>query len=300
MKSGIIAVNKPEGMSSAHLVSRLKKILGIKKIGHTGTLDPFATGLMICGINKGTRLSRFFLDGEKRYLARLCLGIETDTQDLTGEVIRKTDSDLSGLDPLAIKQVVESFKGRQKQIPPVFSALKHEGRPLYEYARKGTPIVKPARDIEIFDIKMTGINLPLVDIEVFCSSGTYIRTLGNDIGNKLGCGAHLTALCRTETCGFSLEHAVELSRLTAMDTEQARDRIIPMAEAVWHLPKIVADASLEQRVRTGQKIPVDDHVSPEKSDNPFIRILNRENDLIAIVNSEKNSRFYNYSCVFIS
>jgi tRNA pseudouridine55 synthase len=300
MKNGIIAVHKPEGMSSAHLVSCLKKILGIKKIGHTGTLDPFATGLMICGVNKGTRLSRFFLDGEKRYTARLYLGVETDTQDLTGKVIRENRAGVLDIDPQTIIQVVESFKGKQQQVPPIFSALKHNGKPLYEYARRGTPVIKPARDIEILDIRVADIHLPEVDIEVFCTSGTYIRTLGNDIGNKLGCGAHLTALCRTQTCGFSLDDAIDLDQLMSMDTDSARDLMIPMAEAVGHLSAITADAVMEEEIRTGRKIPVSDVLQNNNPDSDCIRVLNDQNELIAIVTPDKSRSFYNYSCVLIS
>lgn len=298
MKNGIIAVSKPEGMTSAHLVNCLKKILSYKKIGHTGTLDPFACGLMICGVNQGTRLSRFFLDGDKTYRARLCLGIETDTQDLTGSVIRQVALDGFDLEPDRITQRILAFRGKQQQIPPAFSALKHNGKPLYEYARKGRPVVKPARTIYIHQVEVLDVALPFVDISVSCSSGTYIRTVGHDIGRSLGCGAHLTALCRTRAGGFELADACTLDDLGAMAPGEARGRIIPMADAVGFLPKITADDALERKISFGQRLGTGDLPDREISESPVLRIVNRQNDLLAIVTYDAAARRYNYSCVF--
>ena len=185
MQNGIIAINKPEGISSARAVARVKKALGVKKIGHTGTLDPFATGLLLCTINKATRISQFFLDGHKRYLARVCLGRETDTYDLTGQtVFTASDSVLKALTKQDIEKVVQSFRGVQEQVPPIFSALKHKGQPLYKLARQGIKITKPPRQIEIFSIKISQLKPPCCDLEIFCSSGTYIRSIAFDIGRE--------------------------------------------------------------------------------------------------------------------
>jgi len=182
MKNGIIAIHKPEGISSARVVARVKKSLGVKKVGHTGTLDPFATGLLLCAVNKGTRISRFFLDGHKRYLARVCLGVETDTYDLTGKtVFTASKNSMDSLNNEDIEQTVNSFIGVQGQVPP--------------------------------DITINHIELPNVDMEVFCSSGTYIRSLAFDIGKKLGCGAHLSKLCRTQSSAFKLEDAIRINAL---------------------------------------------------------------------------------------
>ncbi|THB74109.1 MAG: tRNA pseudouridine(55) synthase TruB [Desulfobacteraceae bacterium] len=303
MNSGMIAVNKPEGISSGRLVASLKKIFGIKKIGHTGTLDPFASGLMLCGINKGTRLSRFFLDGSKRYRARVCLGVETDTQDLTGTVTHRTGLEGLELTEEIIHNAVAEFSGKQRQVPPVYSALKHKGKPLYQYAREGKPVTKPPREIEIYEIRLEHVQLPYIDIDVYCSSGTYIRTLGSDIGRSLGTGAHLTRLCRTQTCGYSLTGACTLDDLESMHREDAFRKITPLAEAVSFLPAVRIGPELVRKVRFGQRLTLSDIFNQDtgsdnrQGDEP-IRLLTPEGDLAAIVQWDDNVREYNYSCVF--
>ncbi|MCK4766749.1 MAG: tRNA pseudouridine(55) synthase TruB [Desulfobacula sp.] len=228
MKSGIIAIHKPEGISSARVVARVKKVLTAKKLGHTGTLDPFATGLLLCAVNKGTRISRFFLDGHKRYIARVCLGVETDTYDLTGKTVFTASKNMmDSLNNEDVEQTVNSFIGIQDQVPPAFSALKHKGQPLYKLARQGKKIEKPPRQIEIFDISIKHIDLPNIDMEVFCSSGTYIRSIAFDIGRRLGCGAHLLKLCRTQSSAFKLEDAIQLDSLERLDKTIVEQRIVP-------------------------------------------------------------------------
>ena len=299
MKNGIIAVNKPEGISSARAVARVKKALGVKKIGHTGTLDPFATGLLLCTINKATRISQFFLDGHKRYLARICLGRETDTYDLTGQtVFAAPDSVMKALTKQDIEQVVQSFKGVQEQVPPIFSALKHEGQPLYKLARQGIKITKPPRQIEIFSIKIRQIKPPCCDLEVFCSSGTYIRSIAFDIGRELGCGAHLSQLCRTQSSEFKLENAIELSELESLDKDAAMQRIIPMSDCLKFMPKIAVDSSIVKKIRFGQKLLVKEMDEFLTEPGQHIRIIDDNNELLSIVQLNENRQEYNYSCVF--
>ncbi|MBF0233492.1 MAG: tRNA pseudouridine(55) synthase TruB [Desulfamplus sp.] len=157
-KDGIIAIDKPEGISSAAVVARIKKKLGVKKVGHTGTLDPFATGLMLCGINKGTRLSQFFLGSSKSYIAEVILGIETDTQDCTGHLVKQCSSSVvNGLSHEMVMSTIYKFKGEMMQKPPVYSALKHNGQPIYKLARQGKPVQKPPRRIEIYSIEILQI-----------------------------------------------------------------------------------------------------------------------------------------------
>ncbi len=297
MKSGILPICKPEGISSARVVSLVKRISKAKKVGHMGTLDPFATGLLLLGINKGTKISRFFLDATKRYKAKICLGIETDTFDCTGTILKKADS-LDNISNEKIIGVVKNFKGKQKQIPPSFSALKHKGRPLYKYAREGLNIVKPARDIEIFEITIDKIEMPFVHIDVLCSKGTYIRTIAYDIGKTLGCGAHLSSLLRTETSGFSIENAVELSELEKIDASEIDEKIISLAQALSFMPAHVADRKLENKIQFGQKIISDDGLP--KGDS-FLRILTeKEEELAAIVEYNKMQHEFNYCCVFLN
>ncbi len=296
MKSGILPISKPEGLSSARVVNLVKKISQAKKAGHMGTLDPFATGLLLCGIDKGTRISKFFLNGSKRYKAKVCLGIETDTFDCTGTIVQKAES-LDSVLKEEIVEIVDKFKGKQKQTPPAYSALKHKGKPLYKYAREGQKIIKSAREIEIFEILIKNIDFPFVEIDVLCSAGTYIRTIAYDIGKKLGCGAHLASLVRTETCGFSLADAVELSEFEKMDISAIQDKIIPLAQALSFMPAHTADTELEKKIQFGQKIDLEDNLPACEG---FLRILTKEGELAAIVEYDKIKSTFNYSCVFLN
>ncbi len=301
MKSGILPIYKPEGISSAKAVSVVKKQAGIKKVGHMGTLDPFATGLLLCGIDKGTRISRFFLGGSKRYKAKICLGIETDTFDCTGQIKNKAESDrLDKISKDQVLEVVNMFKGKQKQVPPSYSALKYKGKPLYKYAREGKNIIKPARPIEVFEIAIRKIELaPVysVYIDVLCSAGTYIRTIAYDIGKKLGCGAHLAALERTETCGFTLDDALDWHDLEDMEQTVLEQKITSLSDALSFMPAHNADEQLENKIRFGQKIDLDDGLSIYEG---FLRILTKKGDLAAIVEYDKKIDEFKYSCVFIN
>ncbi|WP_459918004.1 tRNA pseudouridine(55) synthase TruB [Desulfocicer niacini] len=305
MMDGIIAVNKPAGMSSARVVARLKRRSGVNKIGHTGTLDPFATGVMLCGINKGTRLSRFLLGGEKSYKAGVYLGVETDTLDAEGKMTASVgDVGVDAISGTRVAEVVARFKGPQKQIPPIYSALKHQGVPLYRLARQGRPVEKPARDIEIYNIDITALDLPMVEINVHCSSGTYIRSLARDIGVYLGCGAHLASLCRTSCCGISLDKTISLSGLEQMDDKSFNEQVIPMAQAVSNLPGISADEPMLKKIGFGQ--PLGD-LLPGPSfwahaaagEDNFLRILGPHGCLAAIVEYDVRTQAYNYCCVFM-
>lgn len=299
MKNGIIPVSKPEGISSAAVVSRVKKVLKAKKVGHTGTLDPFASGLLLCAINQGTRISSFFLGGKKQYQARLHLGQETDTYDLTGNVEKIAPASvMRGLSEDFVNKIVLSFKGPQEQIPPSFSALKHKGQPLYKLARQGKKIIKPPRQIDIYDIKVLMVALPFVDIDVSCSAGTYIRTLAFDIGRKLGCGAHLSKLCRTGSSQFHLAHAVDLEALEQMDPAEAQKQIIPLSECLSFLPSITVDHHTEKKISYGQPLSYEDLGDGLPDDGTQICLLDHQNEMLAIIKTDHERRIINYSCVF--
>jgi tRNA pseudouridine55 synthase len=299
MKSGIIAINKPEGISSARVVSRVKNALGAKKVGHTGTLDPFATGLLLCSINKGTRISRFLLDGAKRYLATVNLGIETDTYDLTGKVVSIADPDkLNLLTPEDIQKLVNNFQGPQKQVPPSFSALKHKGQPLYKLARQGQKIEKPPRDITVYEIAVHDIDLPKFEIEVFCSAGTYIRSLAHDMGEILGCGAHLSSLCRTQSSSFLLKNAVDLGVFETFGRQAAQNHILPLSDCLDFMPKCIVDSHLVQKIQYGQKIAFQELKGDSSKSGEFKRLVDSKGELFAIVQRDKYLEEYNYCCVF--
>ncbi len=301
-QSGIIVVDKPPNISSAKVVARVKRLFGAKKAGHTGTLDPFAEGVLVCCINEATRLAQFLLAGTKRYEATLKLGIETDTQDSTG-TITATKAVVDCTEQ-RIRSTVKKFIGPIDQQPPIFSALKHKGTPLYKLARQGRPVQKPARRIHISKIKILEIKLPLVHLEVSCSAGTYIRTLCADIGKQLGCGGHLQALKRTQSSGFTIQQALSLSQLE----EQSLDRevngsLISMTEALADMPQCRADQDLIKKIRYGQPIRKTDIDFGGSSKNlmkqdTHLKIVDGDNALRAVIKYNKNQDNFSYACVF--
>lgn len=214
---GVLLLDKPEGLSSNHALQRAKRALDARKAGHTGTLDPFATGLLVCCIGKATKLAGRLLDSDKAYIATITLGQETDSGDLTGEIVASASPDFDGVSASQFDNVLELFKGEIQQIPPMHSALKLKGKPLYKYAREGIEVERPPRTVTIHELKVLSFTPKLVSVFVRCSKGTYIRTLAQDIGRKLGCGAHLSALRRSEVGPFSIEQAIALSDLQASE-----------------------------------------------------------------------------------
>ncbi|MBW1849848.1 MAG: tRNA pseudouridine(55) synthase TruB [Deltaproteobacteria bacterium] len=295
---GVIVIDKPANITSARVVAIVKKLFRARKVGHTGTLDPFATGVMVCCINRATRLASFFLHGNKRYRAVLHLGVTTDTQDLTGNVVSTCDEvDFSETE---IRSVVKKFSGVIEQLPPVYSALKHKGVPLYKLARDGKPVQKPPRRVSISYIEILEINLPLVYFEVLCSAGTYIRTLCADIGASLGCGGHLKELRRIENSGYAIEEAVTLTELEELARSgEMPNRVIPMAGVLRDMPEHVADQDLKEQILNGSIITKADIV-PEQDDmaEGFIKIVDTDNALIAVLNILRNSDRVKYCCVF--
>ncbi len=302
MKDGILAINKPAGISSAGVVARVKRVLGVKKIGHTGTLDPFATGLLLLAVQKATRISRFFLNGSKHYTARVTLGVETDTYDCTGKTIFEADPGVvNAILPEEVQQVVAGFAGSQEQIPPSFSALKHKGQPLYKLARKGEMIKKPPRNIEIYSISVQRMDLPEFEMDVHCSGGTYIRSLAYDMGKKLNCGAHLAGLCRTRSSAFDLNTAIELGDLEKMTPQEIEPYILPMSDCLSFLPSVQADILLEKKISYGQKLSKQEILPllpPALVPAPFIKVVDFSDKLLALLEPDKEGLLYNYCCVF--
>ena len=304
--NGILVVDKPAGISSAKVVAIVKRALSAKKVGHTGTLDPFATGVLVCCINKATKLANFFLQGKKKYTALVNLGVETDTQDSTGIIISKCNK--INFPENLIRSVFKRFEGKIEQLPPVFSALKHKGVPLYKLARQGKPVQKPARSVFISYIDILDINLPFVRFEVLCSSGTYVRTLCSDIGTSLGCGGHLKELRRTESSQFSIRDAVTVSELEELaKCDKLSRRLINMADALKDMNSFIANDDLTQKIFRGNIITQKD-VSPDlvknqtgdqaDDQNGLLKILNREDKLIAVLTFDKGKNSFKYNCVF--
>lgn len=301
-QSGIIVVDKPPNISSAKVVAEVKRLLNAKKVGHTGTLDPFAEGVLVCCINDATRLARFLLAGNKTYDATLKLGIETDTQDSTGTVT--ASKAVIGFTEQRLRSTVQKFIGPIEQQPPIFSALKHKGTPLYKLARQGRPVQKPARQVHISKIKILEIKLPLVHLNVSCSAGTYIRTLCADIGKQLGCGGHLLALKRTESSGFKIQQAISLSQLEKRAlTDKYNGCLISMTDALADMPACRANQNLKKKIRHGQPIRKTDIDFGRLSENfmeqdTHLKIVGADNVLLAVLKYKISQDKFDYACVF--
>ena len=299
---GILVLDKPINMSSARVVAAVKKALKARKVGHAGTLDPFAEGVLVCCVNQATRLAGFLLHGKKKYVAGLKLGQETDTQDLTGTVVATANP--ADYSRQTIQAVFGSFKGTIKQSPPVYSALKHNGVPLYKLARRGRPVQKPPRQVQIYDIGVQEVDLPYVRFEVSCSAGTYIRTLGADIGNKLGCGGHLVALKRTESSGFTLDQAIPVAALEESSfSRSVSTKMIRMKDALPEMPEFCVDDQLAEKIRHGQILTNRDLAGAQGSRKTrpagkYFRIIDGAQDLIAIVEQGTAGDRLTYCCVF--
>lgn len=220
MLDGVLLLDKPEGLSSNHALQRAKRTLDARKAGHTGTLDPFATGLLVCCLGRATKISGYMLEADKGYTATLRFGEETDTGDLTGNIVTQAAEGFGGVERAELEKALEEFRGEIEQIPPMYSALKRDGKPLYEYARQGIELDRPARKITIHKLELLSLDGLEAEIAVQCSKGTYIRTLAQDIGRRLGCGAHLKALRRTSVGPFRLDDAIGLDALQAMPAPQ--------------------------------------------------------------------------------
>ncbi|MCK5784501.1 MAG: tRNA pseudouridine(55) synthase TruB [Desulfobacterales bacterium] len=301
--NGILVVDKPPDITSAGVVARLKRRFKVKKIGHAGTLDPFATGVLVCCINRATKLSRFFLEGNKKYEAVLKLGVETDTFDSTGNIISVCNK--TEFTEKRIVEVFRRFEGEMDQFPPVYSALKHKGVPLYKLARSGKPVQKPPRRVFISRIEVVDIQLSDIRFDVTCSSGTYIRTLCSDIGKMLGCGGHLKALRRTQSSRFSIGDSLTLKELEqTVDVKTLPDKMIRMTDALCDMGTCVADGVLSEKIGYGRKITGSDlrniKIDPGENREPdnYIKIVNSDNSLLAVINSVPVDDSYTYCCVF--
>lgn len=249
MLNGIIVIHKEAGYTSHDVVAKMRGICKQKKIGHTGTLDPQATGVLPVCLGSGTRLCDMLTDKDKEYVAELLLGVETDTQDTTGQILRETCVNVSEEEVLA---AVMSFCGEYHQIPPMYSALKVDGKKLYELARAGKEVERQAREVTIHDIEVLEMRLPVVKLRVVCSKGTYIRTLCADIGQKLGCGGTMKSLVRTRVGSFSLEGAVTLAELERLRDEQRLEEILFSVDSAFaNCPKLHVKQEFRKLVDNG-------------------------------------------------
>ena len=282
---GVIVIDKPGGLSSSAVVLKVKGIVGARKAGHAGTLDPIATGVLPLCINEGTKLVPFFMQCEKEYIATLRLGIETDTQDREGAVICQTE--VIPADHMEILNVFNEFQGAVLQTPPMYSALKHNGVPLYRIARMGGDVPRQPRSITIYRIAVLSFDVPFITFSVQCSSGTYIRTLCADIGTRLQCGAHLVELKRVRNGAFHINRALPLEDLKAEARNGSLGKhLIPLNEALPELPEVVVDQQLGNKVSHGMPCTVSDIAGasvPQLTSGQKVKIVTTDGRLLAVV-----------------
>lgn len=253
---GVLLVDKPKGYSSNAVLQKVKRMFNAKKAGHTGSLDPLATGILPVCFGEATKFSQHLLDSDKTYQVHALLGERTTTGDAEGEVIATREA--SGVTPYDIEQVIKQFQGPILQIPPMYSALKQDGQVLYKLARQGKEVERPARPVTIYSLNMDSFSLPTVGFTVSCSKGTYIRTLVEDIGEALGCGAHVSMLRRIKTAQYSIADSYTLEQLQALvaetDTAALESLLLPIDSAIEDWPKITLSDDEAFYIRRGQSI----------------------------------------------
>lgn len=248
---GVLLLDKPYGISSNQALQKARWLLSAEKGGHTGVLDPLATGLLPLCFGEATKFAQRMLDADKRYVTTMKLGVRTTTGDIEGEPLETRPVTAT---PADIERAVARFVGPIQQVPPMYSALKHEGRALYDYARQGIEIERAARPVTIYGIDLLGIDGDLVTLDVRCSKGTYIRVLAEDIGELLGCGAHLTALRRTATAGFRLEDALTLEAFEALSVAERDASLLPADALVQDLPLLHLDVAQTDAFTHGMSV----------------------------------------------
>jgi tRNA pseudouridine55 synthase len=250
--SGILNMDKPAGMTSHDIVDRVRQLSGQRRVGHAGTLDPSATGVLVVCLGQATRVVEYLMASDKVYRAQIRLGVSTDTHDAEGQVTATAEVDVSEEE---VRRALASFVGSIQQVPPMYSALKHQGVPLYKLARQGITVEREPRSVEIHNIELLKWNSSLVTIQVECSPGTYIRALARDLGHELGCGAYLQSLTRLASGHFTLDEAVSLDELAeAFAQENWQEFIYPTDEALLDFEPLVVDAQMEKRIRHGQQV----------------------------------------------
>ena len=267
---GVLFIDKPVGLTSNGVLGVIKRLYNADKAGHTGTLDPFATGLLPVALGEATKFSGHLLDADKTYLATMRLGVTTTTADLEGEVLQTRPV---AVNDAALAEALRHFTGPIAQIPPMFSALKRDGKPLYEYARAGETLEREARQVTIHALDLVSRDGESVVFRVTCSKGTYVRTLAEDIGERLGCGAHLTALRREATGGFGLAGALTLAQLEALDMSARLAALRPNDALVAALPTLTLDAALAARLRLGQRLSLEAPAGLARAYDPEARFL---------------------------
>ena len=283
---GVFLLDKPQGMSSNDIMQKVKRIFQANKAGHTGALDPLATGMLPICLGEATKFSQFLLDADKCYLVTAKLGERTDTSDAEGQIVESREVKVKTPEILT---ALEQFRGNILQVPTMFSALKHNGKPLYEYARQGITVEREARPITIFELNFIEYNAPYLTLEVHCSKGTYIRTLVDDLGEVLGCGGHVTMLRRTAVADYPTEKMLDWHALQSLAEQQdlalLDALLLPMDTAVAKLPALTLDENQTQGIGFGQRIKFD---NPNRLQGQ-VRLFSHENRFLGVAVIDENN-----------
>lgn len=289
--SGVLVIDKPEGLSSTEVVEKVKSALRVKKAGHGGTLDPIATGVLPIFLNQATKVAQIFLEGDKAYEGEFQLGITTDTYDITGELLARRP--VPSLSIQRLTELAKSFEGDLEQMPPPYSAAKYRGRPLYKYARDGLFIPKEPKKVKIYEFKITSFVEDRVGFYLRCSKGTYVRSLIHRLGEILECGATLVRLRRTQKSIFTISMTItleEILKIAKENPEGILKHIIGLEKALEFLPKIVLSEELSKKIREGRQIPRHVFLSLLKfqkltvlPSDKWIRLLDPYGKLVAII-----------------
>lgn len=282
--NGILLLNKPQGLSSNTALQKVKRLFNAKKAGHTGSLDPLATGMLPICFGEATKFCQYLLDSDKSYEATGLLGIKTTTSDSLGEVTQRQDD--FHITPEQMNEALKPFRGNISQVPSMFSALKHKGQPLYKLARKGQEIEREAREITIYELELLAFDGRQFDISVRCSKGTYIRNLVEDIGDHLGCGAHVTRLHRPDTAGFKSDPMYDLEYLESLSSEALLACLLPMERAVEHFPALKLEEDQIAALRQGKAL----QLSTDNNIQGLVRLYDINHSLAGLATFDNDGR----------
>lgn len=272
--NGVIALDKPIGMSSNDAVQRVKRLFSAKKVGHTGSLDPLATGVLPLCLGEATKFSQYLLASDKKYWTKLKLGVATDSGDADGQVI--STGSVEGITREAIDEALDAFRGDFDQVPSMFSAVKHNGQPLYKLARQGIEVERKARPVTVFENEILAFEGDELTLSIHCSKGTYVRTIAEELGEALGCGAHVTALRRTMAGPFGEDDLVTIEEIeTARENHVLDDLLQPVASAVRQWPSVTLSSATAFYVKQGQPVIV-----PHAPTEGWVRLVEDDDDVV--------------------
>ena len=316
---GILNLNKPKGWTSHDVVAYVRRLTHIQRVGHAGTLDPMATGVLLVCLGRATRIVEYLMQGRKHYRAELCLGISTDSHDAAGAV---TATAPVRVDRTDVERALSRFQGSIQQVPPMVSAIKRDGQPLYKLARRGITVERAARTVEIDEITLTDWQPPNLTLELICSPGTYVRALARDLGQQLGCGAHLTALTRLASGNFALSEAITLEQFAAAvsphenSPENApsgldespisaanhspgwHDLVMPIDAGLKHLPACALGAQESRRIRSGQALPAELIQTPQDQLCRAYAVYDNDQKLLALLKFDAGAQLWRPHKVF--